>query len=105
MDTIMLLPTDPAAFAQVLFNTSDRYTCTKSSCLHSLCIPRILRTLKTTNKITVTVSLVGRTPLSVFPQETLCCPASKSNGAIILNSSNFIVSVASPLIKSFNYFR
>lgn len=70
-----------------------------------LCIPWLLRTQKATNKITVTVSPVGRTPLSVFPQETVCCPASKSNGIVILHSSNFIVSVASPLIKSFNYFR
>lgn len=65
-----------------------------------LCIPWLLRTLKATNRITVTVSSVGRTPLTVFPQKTLCCPASKSNGDVILHSSNFIVSVASPLIKS-----
>jgi len=68
-----------------------------------LCIQWLLRTLKATN--TVTVSSVGRSPLSVFPQATSCCPASKSHGDIILHSSNFTVSIASPLIKSFSYIR
>lgn len=35
MDTIKLLATDSAAFAQVLSYTSDRQTRTKSFCLHS----------------------------------------------------------------------
>lgn len=45
-----------------------------------------IRVTEATNKITVTVSLVGRTALSVFPQETLSFPTSKANRDAILDT-------------------
>lgn len=42
--------------------------------------------MEATNKITVTLPLVGRTPLSIFPPETLSYLASKSNGDFILDA-------------------
>lgn len=45
-----------------------------------------IRVTEATNKITVTVSWVGKTALSVFPQETLSFPTSKANGDSMLDT-------------------
>lgn len=92
----------PTAFTLVPSYTSDRYTHTKPS---HFCIPQLLRTQKTTKKMTVTASSAERIPLSVSPQETLCCPASQVKGDVIMHPSNFIVSLVSTVIKSFSYLK